>query len=167
MRLKKEIIKQVALEYIGEDSLKLIEYLKGKKDVSEFVIAKSTKTEIHEVRNIMYRLNGHNLSTYIRKKDRIKGWYISYWTLNLKRFQELYNKSQEVRIENLKEKLRKEQESREGLFICSQLCSRMGFEKAMELEFKCPECGRVLQKQDNSRTIEHLKEMISKIEATA
>jgi len=35
----------------------------------------------------------------------------------------------------------------------------------MELSFKCPECGRILNHQDNTRTIEHLKEMIESAEA--
>ena len=33
--------------------------------------------------------------------------------------------------------------------------------------YKCPECGRILNPQDNSRTIEHLKTMIAAMEASA
>ena len=164
MRIKKEVLQTVAKEYIGEESIKIVNYLLGKEHVSEFVIAKDTNLEIHIVRNILYRLNNYNLTTYIRKKDRIKGWYISYWTLNLKRFNELYKKYQVKRVEKLKQKLVKEQEARDGLYICPHLCTRMNVESAMEVGFKCPECGRILQKQDNSRTIEHLKEMIQQLE---
>ncbi|MBD3202878.1 hypothetical protein GF327_01170 [Candidatus Woesearchaeota archaeon] len=167
MKIKKEILMKTAEEYVGRDSLTIVNYLIGKEKISEFVIAEETNIEIHQVRNILYRLNNHNLAIYIRKKDRKKGWYISYWTLNYKRFQELYEKYQKKRVEKLKDKLKKEQESREGLFICPKLCSRMSFDKAMEHQFKCPECGTILQKQDNSRTIEHLKEMIQKFEAVA
>ena len=112
------------------------------------MIAKDLDYEIHLVRNVLYRLNGHNLATYIRKKDRIKGWYISYWTVNIKRFKELYDKSQENKVIKLKEKLKKEQECRDGLFLCPQLCTRVSFEVAMDLEFKCPECGKLLNQQD-------------------
>jgi transcription initiation factor TFIIE subunit alpha len=167
MKISKEVLRKTAEGAIGEDSIKLVEYLKGRENISEFKISKDIKEEIHKVRNILYRLNNLNLATYIRKKDRQKGWYISYWTLNDKRFNEVYGKLQEIRLEQLKDKLKKEQEYREGLYICPNLCTRMNFESAMELNYKCPECGRILNPQDNSRTIEHLKTMIAELEATA
>ena len=167
MKLAKVILTKTAAEAVGQDAVKLVQYLKGQEDISEFKIAKDTKEEIHKVRNIMYRLHSHHLATYIRKKDRQKGWYISYWTLNEKRFKEVFEKLQDSRLENLKDKLKKEQEYREGLYICPNLCTRMNFESAMELSFTCPECGRILNPQDNTKTIENLKSMIEEMEATA
>lgn len=167
MRVSKEILRTTTVEAIGEDALSVVEHLKGKKDISEFTISNELDIEIHQIRNILYRLNNLHLATYIRKKDRQKGWYISYWTLNKKRFKEVYEKLQVKRLENLKEKLQKEQEFRDGLYICPNLCTRMNFASAMELSFKCAECGRILNPQDNSRTIEHLKTMIAEIEASA
>jgi transcription initiation factor TFIIE subunit alpha len=167
MRIAKEILQKTAAEAVGEDAVELVEYLKGKENVSEFKIAKDLKEDIHRVRNILYRLNSMHLSTYIRKKDRQKGWYISYWTLNDRRFKEVYGQLQEKRLEQLKEKLKKEQEYRDGLYICPNLCTRMNFESAMELNFTCPECGRILNPQDNSRTIEHLRSMIEEMETTS
>jgi len=167
MRITKDIITSTTAELVGDDAIDLAWYLKGKENISEFKIADDLKIDIHLVRNILYRLNNEHLATYIRKKDRQKGWYISYWTLNNSRFIELYEKLQVDRLEKLKTKLKKEQEYREGLYICPNLCTRMNFESAMELNYKCPECGRILNPQDNSRTIEHLKTMIAEMEATA
>ncbi len=167
MKIAKEILSKTTAEAVGEDALKLVEYLKGKENISEFKIAKDIREEIHKVRNILYRLNNQHLAVYMRKKDRQKGWYISYWTLNDKRFKEVFDKLQETRLEQLKEKLKKEQEYRDGLYICPNLCTRMNFEHAMELSFTCPECGRILNPQDNTKTIEHLKSMIEEMEITA
>lgn len=167
MRFTKELVRKTTEGTVGPDAVLTVEYLKGKKDISEFKIAEDLKVDIHIIRNILYRLNSEHLGTYIRKKDRQKGWYISYWTLNEKRYKELFVKLQDKRLENLKEKLAREQEYREGLYICPNLCTRMNFENAMELNFKCPECGRILNPQDNTRTIEHLKSMIAKMEVTA
>ena len=69
------------------------------RNISEFKIAEELKIDVHLVRNILYRLNNFNLATYIRKKDREKGWYISYWTLNTQRFKEVYDKFQVNRLE--------------------------------------------------------------------
>jgi len=167
MKLTKEILEKTTQGAVGDDAVIVVEHLKGKKDISEFVIAKNLKIDIHIIRNILYRLNNEHLATYIRKKDRQKGWYISYWTLNESRFIEVYGKIQDNRLEKLKQKLEKEQEYREGLYICPSLCTRMNFESAMEINFKCPECGRILNPQDNTRTIEHLKSMIAEMEASA
>ncbi|NTV23186.1 MAG: hypothetical protein HGA85_02305 [Nanoarchaeota archaeon] len=167
MKLSKELVNKTVSEAVGEDALNIVEYLKGKENISEFKIAKDTKEEIHKVRNILYRLNNFHLAIYIRKKDRQKGWYISYWTLNEKRFKEVFGKLQVHRLETLKDKLKKEQEYRDGLYICPNLCTRMNFEHAMELSFMCPECGKILNPQDNSKTIENLKNMIEDIEVTA
>lgn len=167
MKINKKLLLDTTKDAIGEDAVEIVLYLKGKENISEFKIASDLKIDIHLIRNILYRLNNLHLATYIRKKDRLKGWYISYWTINQKRFVELAEKTQEDRLNKLKEKLKKEQEYREGLYICPNLCTRMNFEAAMELNYKCPECGRILNPQDNKRTIEHLKNMIAEMEATA
>ena len=167
MRLTKEILINTTEEAVGEDALDVVKYLKDKKDISEFKIAAALKVDIHQIRNILYRLNSKHLAIYMRKKDRVKGWYISYWSLNEPRFFEVHEKLQEAKLERLKEKLKKEQEYRDGLYICPSLCTRMNFEQAMELNYKCPECGRILNPQDNSRTIEHIKTMIAEMEASA
>lgn len=158
---------RTAADAIGAETVELVKYLNGKTNVSEFTIAKDMNIDIHLVRNLLYRLNNQHLCTYIRKKDRLKGWYISYWTLNNKRFKEVFDKLQVSRLLMLKVKLKKEEEYRYGLYICPNLCTRMNFESAMEINYKCPECGRILNPQDNSRTIEHLKNMIAEMEATA
>ena len=167
MRITKEILKKTTEDAVGEDALKLVFKLKGRENISEFKLAEELKIDVHLVRNILYRLNNFNLAIYMRKKDREKGWYISYWTLNIQRFKEVYDRFQVDRLETLREKLKTEQEYREGLYICPNLCTRMNFEKAMEHSYKCPECGSILNPQDNSRTIEHLKTMIAEIEVSA
>ncbi len=167
MNIKQETIINTTVDLIGEEAIPLIKYLRGKKDISEFKIAEDIDYEIHLVRNLLYRLNSYHLATYIRKKDKIKGWYISYWTLNPRRFKEIKQKTQLERVEKLKQKLKKEQEYRDGLYICPNLCVRFNFDKAMEISFKCPECGRLLHQQDNSKTIKHLKSMIEELEVIA
>ncbi|MBT5424525.1 hypothetical protein HOK76_08575 [archaeon] len=167
MKITRKFLEETASNAVGSDTVDIVLYLKGKENISEFVIAQDLKVDIHFVRNALYRLNNENMATYIRKKDRIKGWYISYWTLNTKQFIAVSEKMQVERLANLKTKLEKEQEYRDGLYICPNLCTRMNFEHAMEQEYKCSECGRILNPQDNSRTIANLKTMIAEMEATA
>jgi len=164
MKLTNQIVHNAMLELVGEDAIPLVDFLKNRKDMSEFIIAEKTKVEIHLVRNILYRMESLNLAKYKRRKNKEKGYYISYWTLNLKRIKDLLKKLEKDKLEKLKERLLKEESNLNNFFICSKMCARLDFEQATNFGFRCPECGSLLQQQDNSKTIEHLKEKIREIE---
>ena len=151
-------------EIAGERAVPIIEYLKNRKNVSEFIIADKVKMDMQTTRNILYTLNSHNVATYIRRKDRKKGWYISYWTFNRKRVRELIVKLKKEKIVKLTDRLNKEEVNKGNFFICSKACARLDFEQATEFEFKCPECGTLLNQQDNAKTIENLKNTIKELE---
>ena len=155
---------QTVAEVIGDEAVPVVQYLKGKKNISEFKIAESIKTEVNSVRKMLYAMQTNNLVSYYRKKDRQKGWYISYWTLKPESFDHLSIATRKQKLQQLNERLHKE-EVYEGLFyICPSLCVRLEFDKAAEISFKCPECGTTLQHQDNSKTIEQLRSKISELE---
>lgn len=152
-------------EIAGEKAVPIIEYLKNRKNVSEFIIADKVKLDMQTTRNILYTLNSYNVATYIRRKDRKKGWYISYWTFNRKRVKELNEKLRKDKIVKLNERLKKEEMNQGNFFICSQACARLDFEQATEFAFKCPECGKLLNQQDNTKTIENIREKIKELES--
>ena len=138
------------------------------KDNKQFYsIAKGIKAEVGYVRQMLYKLQNQNLVTYFRKKDRIKGWYISYWTFNQRGVPELAMSIKRNKLQALKERLQREEENKGLFYICPKFCSRMNFEDATEVEFKCPECGQSMQHQDNERTIDHLRENITGLENEA
>ena len=163
-KLTNKLVHDVITQVVGDDVMPVVEYLKEKRNISEFRIAEALNMEVNRIRNMLYRLNTHNLVTYIRKKDKLKGWYISYWTLNLKAALSIQTKIKVSQIENMKERLAKEEENVNGFFLCPNLCSRLAIDKAMFYSFKCPECGSLMNQQDNTRTIERLKENIKELE---
>ncbi|MBW2976897.1 hypothetical protein KY347_05615 [Candidatus Woesearchaeota archaeon] len=163
MRITNNKIFETVKEVVGEDSLKVVEYLKDKKNISDFKIAEKVKSDIHEIRNILYRLYNHNLVTYYRKKDRQKGWYISYWTFNKKRIKDVMKNLHYSKIEKFTERLKEEEKNRGNFYLCPNACVRVNFEKASDFEFKCPECGSVLNHQDNEKTIDFLKSKLKEI----
>lgn len=164
MRITDQVVYDTTKEVVGEDAVKIVQFLKNKKNISEFKIAEKIKAEINQIRNILYRLHNHNLVTYIKKKDRQKGWYISYWTFNRKRVKDIIKKSKKDKLTKYKERLEKELANKDNFFMCSSACARLGFQEATEFEFKCPECGHLLNQQDNSKTIEMLKKKIKELE---
>ncbi|MDP7244078.1 MAG: hypothetical protein QF568_01915 [Flavobacteriales bacterium] len=164
MKITNNKIYETVKEVVGEDSLKVVEFLKDKKNISDFKIAEKVKTDIHEIRNILYRLYNQNLVTYYRKKDRQKGWYISYWTFNKKRIKDLMKNLHYSKLEKFTERLRMEEANKGNFYLCPNACVRVNFENATDFEFKCPECGVALNHQDNEKTIEFLQGKIKELE---
>ncbi len=165
MALTNKKIQETVSQIAGDTGVKIVDFLKNRKNISEFIIADKTKLDMQTTRNVLYRLNGHNIATYIRKKDRKKGWYISYWTFNRKAVKDLIKKMKKQQLDKLKERLKKEEASKGNFFICSKACARLDFDQATEFEFKCPECGSLLNQQDNSKTIENLKNRIKELKS--
>ncbi|MFH1511628.1 MAG: hypothetical protein ABIF10_08115 [Candidatus Woesearchaeota archaeon] len=165
LTLTHETLYKTVEELVGEDVIPLVKFLRNRKNISEFKIAEKINVEVNHTRNMLYRLHDHNLVTYHRKKDRVKGWYISYWTFNVKRLKQLVGNLKKQKITNLKEKLKKEEENFNSYFICPNICCRLDFDQAATFEFKCPECGSLLAHQDNTKTIDNLREKIKALEA--
>jgi len=162
MAAKENLLKKIVTELVSEDALPIVDYLKGKTKISEFVIAEELEIEIHKTRFLLYKLLDHNIVSFIRKKDKIKGWYICYWDLNETMLPYLNEKIKEEKLEKLKERLDREQNNQ--FYLCRSACARMDFDKAVGFNFKCPECGEIMNHQDNTRTIVFLNERITELE---
>jgi len=157
-----KLIDDVVMQVVGEDVLPLVKVLKNKKNVSEFKLASSIRREINMTRNMLYRLYDHNLVSFMRKKDKKKGWYIYYWTFNLKRVKYLTEDLKKKRLERLSERLEREQSTQ--FFSCPAPCIRLSFEQATDFEYKCPECGLLLHQEDNSGKITEIKAEIAQLQ---
>ncbi len=158
-----ERLEQVAEHLVGEPAVPVVKFLRDKEHISEFIIAEELDLEIHEARSRLYNLLEHNLVSFKRKKDETKGWYICYWDLNDEVIEELYDKIKEDRLSELRERL--EEETENVFYMCDNACMRLSFEEAMEHDFKCLECGQIMEQQDNERTVSFLKEKIQDLEA--
>src|SRR3989338_6450298 len=120
------IVSQIA----GENAVRVVNYLKDKRNISEFIIAEKTKLDMQTTRNILYRLNNQNIALYIRKKDRKKGWYISYWTFDRRKVKELISRMRNEKLEKLHEQLKREEINMNNFYICTKACARLDFDQA-------------------------------------
>ncbi len=162
MRLSNNIIESVVMEVVGKDAIPLVRFLKNNKNVSEFKIAEVIKREVNATRNILYKLYEHNLVSFMRKKDKKKGWYIYYWTFNQKRVKYLVHSLKKGKLKKLKERVEREEGG--NFFGCKNNCIRLNFDQATDFNFKCPECGEVLDQEDNAPVIENIKKEIKNLE---
>ncbi|MBN1157128.1 hypothetical protein JXA85_05895 [Candidatus Woesearchaeota archaeon] len=165
MRATKKRTDELIARLIGDDAVPVVGIIGDRKHVSEFEISSKIKQDIQVTRNILYRLHSKNLVSYKRVKDRKKGWYVSYWTVDKKRVKDLIDDFKTKELEKYQERLKAEEEYLNNYYICKNICVRMNFDDAAEFSFKCPECGQVLDHQNNERTIEVLKEKIKELRA--
>ncbi|MEM3374566.1 MAG: hypothetical protein QXE31_05080 [Candidatus Woesearchaeota archaeon] len=161
MKITNKIISDIVSELLGEDAVNITLFVKNGTKVSEFEVAKQMKMDLHQARAILYKLFENNILTFERRKDRQKGWYVTYWDFNPENIDHMYVKLLKQKIEKLKERLEKEKNF--DFYMCKNACTRMDFEKAFNANFKCPECGELMNPMDNKRTIEFLQEKIAEL----
>src|SRR3989344_5475488 len=135
-KITQQVVNDIVAEVVGEDSLAIIDFLKDKKNISDFKIAEKVDRDIHEVRNILY------------------------WTFNKKRVKDLISNLKKQKLEKFQSRLKQEEDNQGNFYICPNACIRVGFERATDLEYRCPECASLLNHQDNAKTIEFLKTKI-------
>lgn len=162
MKISNKIVEDVVIEVAGEDVLPLVKNLKNKKNVSEFKLAESIKQEVNATRNMLYRLYDSNLVSFIRKKDKKKGWYIYYWTFDTKKVKFLFLKLKKKRLTKLQERL--EREKTKQFYACDDKCIRLDFDQSVNFEFKCPECGKLIHQENNEQGIKEIEIEIKEIE---
>ena len=162
MKSLKDMIKELVLELAGEETVPLVDSLWEKENVSEFKLSDDLKLHINYVRSLLYRLSTHNLLRSIRKKDRQKGWYIYYWTLNVRHAQYLVLNKKNHRLNELKDILSHNKSIE--TYICPNECVVYNLEEAMEHEFKCPECESILKAHSKTHKAEEVEAEIKSLE---
>ena len=158
IKLLYDLVEEIA----GINTGRIVNILFGKKDINEFLIAKKMELTINQVRNILYRLSADGLVSFIRKKDKRKGWYIYYWTLKTEKCLVRLEQSLIRKIENLNGVLVNREIRR--YYICKPCEIEVGEEKALEHGFTCEECSGVYELVDNSGSIRDTKTKITRTE---
>ncbi len=152
----RELVRKIA----GKTSEPIVDVLFNKKNVNEFKIAEKLKITINQARNILYRISSYGILDSTRKKDKRKGWYTYFWTLNIVKALEVFIKLKSKEIELFEQVLKSHQLKQ--FYICAQDNIEMSEETAMQHSYLCPECGLLLQPIAKDKKI---KEIISKIDA--
>jgi transcription initiation factor TFIIE subunit alpha len=165
MYLSNKVIESVIAENIGEEYLPLVRILKGKKEMSELKLAGIINKNINVTRSMLYKLASSNLVASRKVKDKKKGWCVYYWSLKHSSIKYLAKISKENYLKKLSVELKKEQNL--DFFACPSVCYRVSYEKALDLNFKCPECGELMYKEDNTSRIELIIKEIKRINDSA
>lgn len=146
-----KFLKEIVVSLAGKSAEGIIDMIEGKKYVNEFLIAKKLNLTINQVRNILYKISDYGLVSFIRKKDKKKGWYTYFWKIeNIK--------SLEFLRENLLKKMaqiRSQIDSRKSkeFYTCERCNIEFTEETALVHNFMCNECGEIMSRKDNTPVI--------------
>lgn len=161
-RKNKELI-EIAMDIGGEEAVEVVKALEKMKEATDEELAEKTGIRVNTVRRILYQLNDQGLADFKRIRDPETGWYYYYWRLETKRLPEVIRAKKMAELKKLKEML--EEETSEIYYWCGEEGHpRLTFDEAMEYEFQCPICGKMLMQYDNSRIVEELKKRIEELE---
>ena len=134
----------------GDEYLKVARSLLKAQDATDEEIASSTGLRINMVRKVLYDLFGKALITGIRVKDDKKGWFVYRWRTRRDEVENFITNQKKKIAERLEQRLDYENSSQ--FYHCgNEDCSRVTFENALDVFFKCPSCGEILNLKKNDR----------------
>jgi transcription initiation factor TFIIE subunit alpha len=154
---KKSVLRDILVESLSEDHVSIIEKLSDPKYDED--VANELKLKATIVRTLLNDLHINNLVGYERSKNKKTGWYTYLWKRRDNKIREYVKGYLQKRLDDLRKQLDGEKDGMN--FNCS--CSKVPFETAVELEFKCPECNEKLAEYDNSEIVDRLVNEIAKV----
>jgi len=157
----KKILKEVVTLIVGKQTEDIVDLLDTKKHVNEFIIAKKLDLTINQTRNILYKISDHGLVSYIRKKDKKKGWYTYFWKIEILKSLEFMKSNLLKKIDQLEYKIKSRETKR--FYICERCNIELSEENALLYNFTCNECGDVLALKDNTKFIREMKKNLEKL----
>jgi transcription factor E len=156
-----KFLKSIVEELINKPAAPIVDLLVGKKDVNEFLIAKKLNLTINQTRNILYKLSDYGLVSFIRKKDKRKGWYIYFWTLNVHQALNLLEKKLKEELEQLNSQLKNRKEKRH--YLCNTCSIEVTEEVALLNNFTCSECEEIYDLAESEGIVNQLQKRITKV----
>ncbi len=134
----------------GDEYLKVARSLLKSEDATDEEIASSTGLRINMVRKVLYDLFGKALITGIRVKDEKKGWFVYRWRSRRDEVENFIEGQKKKIRDRLQQRLDYEDSS--DFYHCgNEDCPRVTFENSLDLFFKCPSCGNVLNLKKNDK----------------
>jgi len=160
--MSKKFLRDAINLVVGKQAEEIADLLDSKKHVNEFLIAKKLNLTINQTRNILYKLSEKGFVSFLRKKDRRKGWYTYFWRIETIKTLEFLMDVIHKKIEQIDYQI-KSRETKD-FYVCEKCGIEFNEENALLHNFTCSECGSVFSAKDNSKLIRELKKQKEKLQ---
>ena len=138
-------IRNLLTEIAGEKALKIVGEFT--QPLSDEQLASRTRIKVSEVRAVLNKLHSAGIAYYDRTRDKESGWFSYTWNIALTEAQKILEQRKEAERAARERKL--SEETSNDFYACPNCFAKSGtklvFDKAMEAEFRCPECAGLLK----------------------
>jgi len=134
--------RQRLIEIGGENTIDVIREFD--KDMSDDELAKKTGIKPSEVRVVLNRLHNRGVFAYTRVRDKDSGWYSYIWKMDEGRLKDVGGA---LVIEEAAQIMGKEG----YMCTCCKQQKVMDFSEAVDVRFRCGNCGSCLEFFDSKR----------------
>ena len=157
-----KFLKEVVVIIVGKPAEGIVDLLNTKKHVNEFIIAKKLDLTINQTRNILYKIADQGLVSFVRKKDKKKGWYTYFWKIEILKSLEFLKEIVVKKINQINQQINSRETKQ--FYVCERCNIEVAEETALLYNFTCNECGEVFTLKDNSKVLKELKKSLIKLE---
>ncbi len=138
---------------IGQEGMDVVKRI-AQKEVSDVDLAETMELKPNIIRKHLYALYEAGVVTYRRHRSKT-GWYTYYWKLHPERISSVIESKRNSEIKKLQELLN--HENTNHYYECKNKCTRVGFDIAMETQFKCGKCSEKLEFSDSKERVNELE----------
>lgn len=155
-----ELLEKFIFHVGGDICIKLGHELEklGDKEITDQELAEKLGEDINTTRKNLYKLLDYNMVLYRRSRDKKNGWIIFFFKANFEGYENVLVERNNKQIAKWKELLAHEAENM--FYSCDAGCTRQPFEKAMEIDFRCPSCDGILNFHDNQKRVADITEKV-------
>lgn len=160
--LKDRVIQDYIRERVGEEGLSIAKLIEKKQPVQGVELLETVQDKPSNVRKTLYKLEDARVAEYQKDTDKT-GWETFVWRLTLNEVKHQLNKENKKQLGKLETQLQLEREN--SFYICPDNHERTIFEEAAKGEFKCPQCGELMNFVDNKDRLRDIEQRIAKLRA--
>jgi len=156
-----KFLKEIVVALAGKQAEGMIDLIDGKKYINEFIIAKKLDLTINQVRNILYKISDYGLVSFIRKKDKKKGWYTYFWKIEIAKSLEFLKENLFKKMELIQNQINSRRTKE--FYTCERCNIEFSEETALTHNFMCNECGEIMSRKDNAPAIREYTRELDKL----
>ncbi|MFH1450731.1 MAG: hypothetical protein ABIF92_02000 [archaeon] len=144
---------------VGEEGMSVVQQI-AHKERSDVDLAEKMELKANIIRKHLYSMYEAGVVTYRRHRSKT-GWYTYYWKLHPDRIVKAINQEKNNQLRELMEML--EYEKSNHFYQCKSKCTRVVFDEAADLGFRCMKCNKPLEHSNNEPFIKDLEKRITRL----
>ncbi len=163
-----KVIKEVTLSLLEEEegidpevAEKTVDIILKREAIDE-EIAGELGVDPREVRKVLYKLHERGVVSFRKERREDYRYPVYSWNLDLREVLRRGLEVKERELEDVEQALNNDMSH--PVFHCgNDECPTLSFEEAMEHEFRCPNCGEMLQEVDTTEERERLERLAEEL----